>query len=360
VTLPWAKRLRPSLAGLSAYDVPRASARARMHANENPEPWPDAVMRELADIVRRVELGRYPDTSGRELREVIAARYGCELRRIVLGNGSDEVISTLLTALSGDARPVLVVPTPSFVMYGHAARVLDYEVREVELDEALQLDEPAMDAALAGATICFLARPNNPTGSLWDRGAIDRLVDRHPSVVFVIDEAYIAYAPGQSLWRADVRDNVVFMGTLSKVGLAALRVGYAIAHPVLAGALDKVRHPYNVSQTSIAIAQAVLTRFADVQQAMIDRAIASRERLAALFSRIPGAHVFPSSANLVLVRLPDAARARALVEHLGAHDVLVKDVGHLPRLQACVRASVGTAAELDHVEEVLLGWIRAT
>jgi histidinol-phosphate aminotransferase len=356
VSLPWTSRLRRSLATLSAYDVPRASARARMHANENPEPWPEEVMRELAEVVRTVELGRYPDTSGRELREVLAARHGCELGRIVLGNGSDEVISLLLTALSGDATPVLVVPTPSFVMYGHAARVLDYEVRDVELDEALQLDEDAMEQALEGATICFLARPNNPTGSLWDRAVIDRLVARHPSVVFVIDEAYIAYAPGQSLWRGDAPDNIVYMGTLSKVGLAALRVGYAIAHPVLAAALDKVRHPYNVSQTSVAIARAVLTRFADVQQAMVDRTIANRERLAGLFARIPGVHVFPSAANLVLVRLPDPERARALVEHLAAHDILVKNVGHLPRLSSCVRASVGTRAELDHVEQVLARW----
>lgn len=360
MSLPWASQLRRSLATLSVYDVPRASARARMHANENPEPWPDPVMRELAEVVRAVELGRYPDTSGRELREVLAARHGCEANRIVLGNGSDEVISFLLTALSGSGHPVLVVPTPSFVMYGHAARVLDYEVREVELDEALQLDEPAMDRALHSATICFLARPNNPTGSLWAGAVVERLVARHPSVVFVIDEAYIAYAPGESLWRADVRDNVVHMGTLSKVGLAALRVGYAISHPVLAEALDKVRHPYNVSQTSLSIAHAVLTRFADVQQAMVDRAIANRERLAGLLARLPGTHVFPSAANLVLARMPDPQTALALVEHLAAHEVLVKNVGHLPRLRACVRASVGTAAELDHVERVLAGWRSTT
>jgi histidinol-phosphate aminotransferase len=352
----WTKHLRPSLAALSVYDVPRLCARARMHANENPEPWPDEVMRELADVVRGVELGRYPDTSGRELREVLAARHECEMRRIVLGNGSDEVISLLLTALTGRSRPVLVVPTPSFVMYGHAARVLDYEVREVVLDEALQLDEDGMDRALVDATLCFLARPNNPTGSLWDRDVIARLVASHPDVVFVVDEAYIAYAPGESLWNPSGPDHVVTMSTLSKVGLAALRVGYAIAHPVLAEALDKVRHPYNVSQTSIALAHAVLTRFADVQQAMIELALANRERLVKLFARLPGAHVFPTAANLVLTRLADADAAKSLVRHLAASDVLVKDVGHLPRLHACVRASVGTMEELDHVERVLADW----
>ncbi|MBC8069597.1 MAG: aminotransferase class I/II-fold pyridoxal phosphate-dependent enzyme [Deltaproteobacteria bacterium] len=324
-----------------------------MHANENPEPWPDAVMAELAELVRTVELGRYPDASGRELRELLAARHGCDPARIVLGNGSDEIISLLLTALGGDAEPVLVVPTPSFVMYAHSARVLGYQVREVELDDALELREAELDLALRGATICFFARPNNPTGSLWRADVIERLIAAHPSVVFVIDEAYIAYAPGASLWRADHPEHVVHMGTLSKVGLAALRVGYGIAHPELAHALDKVRHPYNVSQTSLALAHAVLDRFADVQAEMIARAIANRERLATLLGALPGAQVFPSAANLVLVRLPSPERAAALVEMLAGAEILVKNVGHLPKLRGCVRASVGTAAELDHLERVL-------
>lgn len=349
----WRRHLRPQLAALSAYHAPRVAARARMHANENPEPWPAHVMDQLAELVRTIELGRYPDGSGRELREALAERHRCDPARIVLGNGSDEVISLLLTTLGGGDRPTLVIPTPTFVMYSHSARVLGYDVREVELDDTLELVEPALDRALDGATICFFARPNNPTGSLWCAEVIERLIARHPGVVFVIDEAYVAYAPDASMWRPDAADNVVHMGTLSKIGLAALRVGYGIAQPELAGALDKVRHPYNVSQTSIAIAHAVLTRFADVQASMVERAIANRERLAALLGRVPGARVFPSAANLVLVRLPSAEHAAALVAALAEAGILVKDVGRLPKLHGCVRVSVGTAAELDHLEAVL-------
>lgn len=354
---PWLASVRPSLAALSVYDVPRVHARARMHANENPEPWPEHVMAALGEVVRTIELGRYPDTSGRELREILAAQHGCDASRIVLGNGSDEVISLLLTALGGAPQPVLVTPTPTFVMYAHAARVLGYEIREVELDDALHLDEAGLDRALAGATIAFFARPNNPTGTLWRADAIARLVHAHPSVVFVIDEAYIAYAPGASLWGVLAADNIVLMRTLSKVGLAALRIGYAIADPRLALALDKVRHPYNVSQTSIAIAVAVLTRFASEQAQMVERAIAARDRLAMLLARIPGAHVFESAANLVVVRLSPASRAPALVEALARAGILVKDVGHLPRLAGCIRASVGTATELDHVEATIDAWL---
>jgi histidinol-phosphate aminotransferase len=354
----WSRHLRASLAELDVYDVPPARAEARMHANECPEPWPAEVMDALAEVVRNLELGRYPDTSGRRLRSILGERHGCDAARVVLGNGSDEIISIVLTALSGgpSGPGAVVVPIPTFVMYDHVARVLGMPVREVLVDESLQLPFDAMDRALVGAAVCFLARPNNPTGALWDARVIEQLVTRHRATVFVIDEAYAAYAPGESLWRPDLPDNVVFMSTLSKVGLAALRVGYCIANPDLAHALDKVRHPYNVSQTSLALAEAVLTRFADVQAEMIARTIANRERLRDILSRVPGAAVHPSSANLVLIRLSDPSQAPALRAHLAAHDVLIKDVSHLPRLEGCLRASVGTTAELDQLEEALGKW----
>lgn len=352
----WRANLRPSLAGLTVYDVPRANARARLHANECAEPWPDEVMADLANVVRSVELGRYPDTSGRELREVLAARHGCSTGRVVLGNGSDEVISLLLTALGGASRPVLVIPAPTFIMYAHSAAVLGYEIREVLLDEQLQLDEAALDRALGGATICFFARPNNPTGTLWNADVIDRLVHAHPSVVFVVDEAYVAYAPGASLWSRLAADNVVHMHTLSKIGLAALRVGYAIAQADLALALDKVRHPYNVSQTSIAIAKAVLERHGAAMQTMVERTIENRARLTTILRRVPRTTVFDSAANFVVARLAGEGRSRALAVALAGAGIMVKDTGALPRLSGCLRVGVGTASELDVLESVLASW----
>lgn len=354
---PWLASVRASLAELSVYDVPRAHARARLHANENAEPWPVHVMAALGEVLREVELGRYPDTSGRELREVLAMRHGCDVGRIVLGNGSDEIIGLLLTALGGARQPVLVTPAPTFVMYAHTARVLGYEVREVALDDEFQLDGEALDRALLGATICFFARPNNPTGTLWDRATIERLIARHPAVVFVIDEAYIAYAPGASLWNVVEGDNVAYMSTLSKVGLAALRVGYTVAEPRLALALDKVRHPYNVSQTSLSIAHAVMTRFAAEQHAMVTRAIDNRGRVAAMLAKLPGVRVFESWANFVVMRLSGRAQASALVKSLAHNGILIKDLGHLPQMAGCVRFGVGTREELDHVESVLNGWV---
>lgn len=352
----WLRHLRPSLAEVSVYDVPPAHAEARLHANECPEPWPAEVMDALAEVVRGIELCRYPDTSGRELRAILGERHGCDPDRIVLGNGSDEVIALLLTALSGEQGGKVVVPTPTFVMYGHTARVLGLRVVEVPLDLRFSLRRGAMHEALQGAALCFLARPNNPTGSLWDADVVHELIAAHPDVVFVIDEAYGAYAPGSSLWSQDAPHNQVHMTTLSKVGLAALRVGYCIAHPELAAALNKVRHPYNVSRTSLALAEAVLTQFGDVQAEMIQRTIVGRGRLAQMLAELPGAEVFPSAGNLVLVRLARADEPRRLVEFLADRGVLVKDLSRVPALEGCVRVSVGTTAELDRLDDALAAW----
>ncbi len=359
----WTRHLRPALAGLVVYDsaaeLPgQGPVRARLHANECPEPWPEEVMAELARRLKAVELGRYPDSSGRSLRELLAARHGCDADQVVLGNGSDEIISLLITALAG--RPsepsFMVIPAPTFVMYAHSARCLGVGVLEVPLTEDLQLDEPLMNEALGvatGAALCFLARPNNPTSSLWDADIIARLVEAHPGTMFVIDEAYIRYAPGASLWRTDLPSNVTYMSTLSKVGLAALRVGYCIAPPALARAINVVRHPYNLSTTSLLLAETVLRDFAPVQDAMISQSLTNRARLVEILGRLPGARVFPAHANIVLVCLAVADDAPRLATELAARGVLVKDASGLPRLTGCLRLSVGTTAELDALEQAL-------
>jgi histidinol-phosphate aminotransferase len=352
----WRAHLRPSLDELSIYDVPPADRSvARLHANECPLPWPPAVMDAVGEAIRGVELGRYPDTSGRRVRRLLGERHGCDPDRIVLGNGSDEVISFLVTALSGRGGAV-VIPTPTFVMYGHAAKVMDLPVREVPLDDAFELQEATMDAALPGAALCFLARPNNPTGNVWDASVIRRLVAGHPETVFVVDEAYAAYDPGCSLYSPDSPDNQVHMTTLSKVGGAAMRLGYAIATPELATAMNKVRHPYNVSATTLAIAEVLLTRFEDEQAAMVQEALALRDRLRAVLQQVPGGQVLPTGANLMLLRLEPKDAAPRLWAHLRDEGVWVKDVSKVPGLEGCLRVSLGTDAELDRLDAALRAW----
>jgi histidinol-phosphate aminotransferase len=352
----WHRHLKPALAELSVYDVPPADASvARMHANECPLPWPDHVMDAIADAVRSVELGRYPDTSGRRLRALLGQHHGCDPDRIVLGNGSDEVISFLIAALSGSGAPV-VIPTPTFVMYAHSAKVIGLPVREVPLDAQFQLRELEMNTALAGAALCFLARPNNPTGVLWPAEVVQRLVESHPETVFVVDEAYAAYTPGCSLWSVDAPSNQVHMTTLSKVGGAAMRLGYAIAEPTLALAMNKVRHPYNISATTLAIAETLLTRFAAEQQAMVAEALRLRTRLRDILLQVEHSEVFDTGGNLMLLRIKPNDDAPRLWAHLRDHDVWVKDVSRIAGLQGCLRVSLGTDAELDRLETALRTW----
>jgi histidinol-phosphate/aromatic aminotransferase/cobyric acid decarboxylase-like protein len=146
------------------------------------------------------------------------------------------------------------------------------------------------------------------------------------------------------------------MSTLSKVGLAGLRVGYCIADPQLALALHKVRPPFNISQTSLALAETILTRFAEAQAEMIRKTIANRDRLSAILTHLPQAQVLPSSGNLVLVRLPDRDRAQAVCQHLARHRILVKDVSSVPLLEGCLRVSIGSSADLDQLEQAVAAY----
>lgn len=351
---PWLARLNPALERLSVYDVPLATAPARMHANESPEPWSAAAMRDVAAAIESVELNRYPDTSGRALRAILGARHEVDPSRIVLGNGSDEIISLLLTALlQPGERPRLVIPTPTFVMYAHSARVLGFEITNVPLRPDFELDASAMRRALDGAAICFLARPNNPTSSLWDADLIRSLITEFPDTIFVIDEAYGAYAPGTSLYSPDGPSNQVHMTTLSKIGLAALRLGYCVAHPTLVHALNKCRHPYNISATTLVIAQTLLTSHEAELNAHLERNIQRRERLLDALASLPNVEVFPAHSNLVLCRFTPASRAAALATSLAEHGVLVKDLSNLPGLKGCLRISLGLEGELRALARVL-------
>ncbi|MGB1698856.1 MAG: pyridoxal phosphate-dependent aminotransferase [Nannocystaceae bacterium] len=352
--LPWRARLNPALSHLSIYDVPPSRAPARMHANESPEQWSPAAMRAVASAVADVELNRYPDTSGRDLRAILGERHQVDPTRIVLGNGSDEIISLLLTALlHPGADPHLVIPTPTFVMYAHSAHVLGFKVTEVPLTPAFQLDMEAMRHALTNASICFLARPNNPTSSLWDADEIRSLVQEFPRTIFVIDEAYGAYAPGASLYDPNGPSNQVHMTTLSKVGLAALRLGYCVAHPVLATALNKCRHPYNISATTLAIAETLLRDHSGELDDHLARNLARRDQLIEVLRGVPDAEVFPAHANLVLCRLTPASRAPSLAATLAEGGVRVKDVSGTPGLEGCLRISLGSEGELRALAAVL-------
>jgi histidinol-phosphate aminotransferase len=294
-----------------------------------------------------VAINRYPGTRIDDLKQALRAYAalpaGCDL---MLGNGSDELISLLAMACDKPGATILA-PEPGFVMYAMSAQLQGLAYVGVPLTSDFALDETAMLAAIERhqPAILYLAYPNNPTANLWDAAVMRRLIAAAPGLV-VIDEAYQPFSSRS--WideiRADPQANqhVLLMRTLSKFGLAGVRVGYMIGVSALVAEVDKLRPPYNIS-----LLNAECALFALEHAAVFDgQARAIRDEREALFqalAALPGATPFHSDANMLLVRLPDAARA---FEHLKAQGVLVKNVSKMHVLLAnCLRLTVGTPAE---------------
>ncbi len=356
-------RTPAALAELSAYTPDPTPVPVRLDANEAPALLPTLTAEERAlldDTLRSVEPSRYPDVRATALRRAVAAKLGVSDDQLVLGVGSDEVIAILLSTLARevDGRPpCIVVPSPSFVMYRISARVHGYEVLSVPLDSDWDLDEARLLDVIRTRkpAVVFLATPNNPTSGAYSRERVARVVDEarraEPPTVVVIDEAYLPFRQlGDDPWRGETgldflaRDShVVVLRTLSKIGLAALRVGWAVAHPLLAAEMEKVRLPYNLPSPSQAVAAAALGPLAPA----IDRHIAAigRERSHLLdeLSRVPRVFHGRSDANFVWLGLEGITGAE-LGAALKARGVLVRNFAPHPDR---IRVSVGTRAECD-------------
>jgi histidinol-phosphate aminotransferase len=344
------------LADLSAYRTKPDPAPIKLDANESPWPLPDAARARLAEVLGEAPLHRYPDLLARDVRRALAARLGAAPEELVLGVGSDEVIGVLMTALSrprpGAARATVLYPTPTFVMYPITTRVHGLEPVEVPLRDDWSLDVDATCAAVAARrpNLVFLATPNNPTGNTFDDAALRAVVEAAPEALVVIDEAYGPFA-GRSLndW-VDRHPNVAVLGTLSKVGLAGLRLGWVRLHPALANEVEKARPPYNLNLYAQLAARVVLEELPHVLDEQVERIVAERARLGEALAAIDGVRVFPSQANFFLVEVPDAAAVHARLLERG---VQVRRFGSIPRLSRHLRVTVGTPEEDDRLIEAL-------
>jgi histidinol-phosphate aminotransferase len=287
--------LRPELAEMAAYvpaDPPGITV--RLDANEAPAPSSGIVRDVVARAVAGVALERYPDARGTALKAAIAARTGAKAEELLLGTGSDEVISLLLNALSRP-RPklpqaVILSPTPTFVMYRVTARGHGMKSIEVPLDASWDLDVAMMKVAIATASpsVIFIASPNNPTGNRMTEARLAEVIEAAEGAFVVLDEAYVDYASGSlRSWRAKY-PQLGILRTLSKVGLAALRVGWLEADAELVREIDKGRQPFNVSATSQAAAAAVLTEAWPTVEGAVAEVVGERARVAAELARLRG------------------------------------------------------------------------
>jgi histidinol-phosphate aminotransferase len=337
--------VRPEIRALTAYEVAKAEGMVKLDAMENPYPLPDAAQAALAAALARVPVNRYPDGAADGVREALRRALGIPATLgLLVGNGSDELIQIITATL---ARPgaVMLAPEPSFVMYRMNALYSGMRFVGVPLAPNFSLDTAAMLAALERErpALVYLAYPNNPTGNLFAAPDVEALVRAAPGLV-VIDEAYYAFAGASFLPRLPEFANLLVLRTMSKVGMAGLRLGYAVSAPEWIAEFNKLRQPYNVNALTQAAVAALLADTAWIDEQA--RAIrAERGRLGAALARLPGVTAFPTQTNFIVVRVPDARR---VFEGLKARRILVKNLhGWHPLLEQCLRITVGTPAEND-------------
>ncbi|MCZ2103578.1 MAG: histidinol-phosphate transaminase [Comamonadaceae bacterium] len=348
--LPALARLRHDVKGMHAYAVQESRGMIKLDAMENPHRLSPELQAELGARLGQVAVNRYPGARLDELRAALHA-YAAppEGWSLMLGNGSDELIGLLALACDVPGAGILA-PEPGFVMYAMSARLQGLSYTGVALTPDFELDEPAMLDAIARQrpSIVYLAYPNNPSGTLWDEGAMARIIAAQGAQggFVVVDEAYQPFAARS--WMASVRAaparhrHVLVLRTLSKFGIAGARIGYLMGEAALVAELDKVRPPYNVSVLNAECALFALEH-ASVFDAQAADIRAQRARIFAALARLPGVHAFASEANMILVRVPDAPRAFAGMRERG---VLVKNVSTMhPLLANCLRLTVGTADE---------------
>lgn len=337
--------IRPEIARLAAYHVPDASGFLKLDAMENPYVLPASLQQELATHLAQVALNRYPVPSYSSLKASIAETLGVPAGHdIVLGNGSDELISMISVACAKPGAKVLA-PVPGFVMYAMSAKLAGLEFIGVDLTSDLKLDKQAMLEAIAlhRPAITYLAYPNNPTGTLYE---VDDIVDILRAVgdsgVVVVDEAYQPFAQASFMPRLAEFDQLIVMRTVSKLGLAGIRLGYMAGNNALMAEFEKVRPPYNINVLTQAAAEFVLSHV-DVLDAQAADLIVQRAALADAMSELPGVIVYPSSANFLLIRV---ANAEHVFAKLLEQKILVKNVGKMHNLlESCLRITVSTQAE---------------
>lgn len=361
------RHVRPDVQRMAAYHVADATDAIKLDAMENPWRLPGALQAELAQRLAALAINRYPSgNTYTALKQAIARHDGLDgIDGLVLGNGSDELIS-LLCQLVAQPGATIMAPAPSFVMYEMGARLAGVGFVPVPLRPDFSLDREAMLQAIEThrPALVFLAYPNNPTGNLFDADDVRAILQATDGLV-VLDEAYAPFAGGASwLSQLPAWPNLAVMRTCSKWGLAGARIGYLASAPAWAAQLDKIRPPYNISVLDAETACFAFQHHADFDQQT--RALCAErqtlvQRLQALLGPQGLSHVYPTAANFVLVRLAGGqgdgagpSRATRVAAAMRTDGVLIKDASRMhPALAECLRLTVGAPEENEAMLQAL-------
>lgn len=348
--------LRPEVLALSAYHVQDSTGLIKLDAMENPYRWPEEMTAEWLEKLRLVGVNRYPDPTADSLRSALrTANTVPKEAEMMLGNGSDELIQIILMALAGDAT--VLAPQPTFVMYRQIALSLGLRFVGVNLrEDDFSLDMAAMRLAIVehSPQVVFLAYPNNPTGNAFADEDLLEILRIAPGLV-VVDEAYAPFAEGTFMGRLKDFPRLLVMRTLSKLGLAGLRLGFLVGHSAWISQLDKLRLPYNINVLTQLTAEFALSKQA-VFDAQIRQIRHDREILAGRLRQLP-VKLFPSQANFLTFRVLESS-ADEVFGKLKESGVLIKNLSPSGgALRECLRVTVGTPEEnqmfMDILETVL-------
>jgi histidinol-phosphate aminotransferase len=342
--------IKEEILAQKAYAVDHTTCPVKLDANENPLTMPGALREQFAARLASISLNRYPEAGSPGPAARFAKAFGVGKEQVMLGNGSDELIQILCTAVARPGAEVMI-PVPTFAMYRITAQNAGLKVAAVPLDGEFDLDLAAMQERIAAhpPALTFLAWPNNPTGNCFSRDRIAAILRESPGIV-VVDEAYFHFSGQTFLPLLGRHENLIILRTLSKVGFAAMRVALLIGPPALVRELDKVRLPYNLN----AMSQAAAGFYLDHEETFLKQAEEIRCRRGELFTAmkaIPGIRPRPADANFIFFDCDfDADR---VYEHLMTRGILVRNFNAPGTMRNFMRVTVGTREENSRFIEAL-------
>ncbi|MBV9041731.1 MAG: histidinol-phosphate transaminase [Acidimicrobiia bacterium] len=338
-------KLRDDLDDLEGYHSPQVDVAVRLNTNESPYPPPDAWREALLEELKSLPFQRYPDRAADELRRAIGQLHGVGPEQVLAANGSNEVIQALCLAFGGPGRPAAVFK-PTYLMHAHIARITGTAVVEGERDADFALDMAEVERVVKAEqpAITFLCSPNNPTGMPEPEGAIERVLSLGSGLV-VVDEAYGQFSPRSAIEQIAAGKPLVVVRTFSKTwSMAAARLGYLVGPADIISAVEAVLLPYHLDAMKQAAGRLAL-RYKAEMEARVATIVEERGRLTAGLSELP-VDTWPSAANFILFR-PRTKDGDKVWEALLERSVLVRNCASWPRLDGCLRVTVGTAEEND-------------
>jgi histidinol-phosphate aminotransferase len=366
--------VKKSVQELKPYQAENIQCRIKLDAMENPYPLPETLMKKVIEGIGRVKINRYPDPSASRLKNIISSQTGISADSIIIGNGSDELIQMILTVfgdpssqpLSGEHGDKVLFPVPTFSMYGIIAKSLSLAPEGIPLIPPcpplekggqeggweIQLDKFLSEMERLKPKVIFISYPNNPTGNCFSKETVLKILEKAQGVV-VIDEAYYDFSKKTFLPYIEEFKNMIILRTLSKIGMAGLRVGYLTADKEICNELNKVRLPYNSNSVSQEIAGIILENRAEIDK-QIASIISERERLMDGLKRIKGVKPFPSETNFILFTfhtpLPFGERVgvrgqKEVFERLLDNGILIRNFNTDTYLKDFLRVTIGTPEE---------------